>query len=388
MRSSGSPTIADARFVKHSKEMDDNTQRKDDRKDPRVIAKLVIEGRYCIPYRPKGVYAELRAAYNRRCEIVEAETRAKNRIRRWFDLYFPEYRTVYGSVAAITGMTILKQAPLPQDIVSLGMGGILQIWRANKLRAAGLKRAKRAKTLFEAAQRSICPPDAGRAVRMELWQLLEEYEYIKKQLHEADIMIRIVTAEIPEVNELMKIPGIGLITAAGMISEIGDIRRFDDPRQIQKLAGLAIVVNESGKHKGQSEISRRGRKRLRKILFQAALVLVRSNKEFKTIHDYYTTREKNPLKKKQSLMAVAAKLIRVCFGMVKNGTPYDPAKVLKDIRRTVSSQGCFASRVPRDFALEISSRLWGTANKGWMKKSLLTAGLPTRQFASVTCDAG
>ena len=100
---------------------------------------------------------------------------------------------------------------------------------------------------------------------MQLWQLLEEYEYIKKQLNEANIMIGIVTADIPEVNELMKIPGIGLITAAGMISEIGDIRRFDDPRQIQKLAGLAIVVNESGKHKGQSEISRRGRNRLRKI---------------------------------------------------------------------------------------------------------------------------
>ena len=130
-----------------------------------------------------------------------------------------------------------------------GIGTDLQIWRANKLRAAGLKRAK---TLFEAAQRSICPPDVGRAVRMQLWQLLEEYEYIRKQLQEADIMIGIVTADIPEVNELMKIPGIGLITAAGMISEIGDIRRFDDPRQIQKLAGLAIVVNESGKHKGQS----------------------------------------------------------------------------------------------------------------------------------------
>jgi hypothetical protein len=54
----------------------------------------------------------------------------------------------------------------------------------------------------------------------------------------------------------------------------------------------------------------------------------------------------------------------------------------------MSSQGCFASRVPRDFALEISSRLWGTANKGWMKKSLLTAGLLTRQFASVIYDAG
>ena len=316
--------------VKHSKEMDDNTQRKDDRKDPRVIAKLVIEGRYCIPYRPKGIYAELRVAYNRRCEIVEAEIRAKNRIRRWFDLYFPEYRTVYGSVTAITGMMILKEGPLPKDIVSLGVDGILRIWRAHKLRAAGYKRAK---TLYEAAQTSICPPDAGRAVRMELWQLLEEYEQIEKQLNDADIMIGIVTAEIPEANELMKIPGIGMITAAGMISEIGDIRRFDDPREIQKLAGLAIVVNESGKHKGQSEISRRGRKRLRKILFQAAMSLVKSNKGFKTVHDYFTTREKNPLKKMQSLMAVAAKLLRVCFGMVKNSTPYDPTKVLKDIRK-------------------------------------------------------
>ena len=155
-------------------------------------------------------------------------------------------------------------------------------------------------------------------------------------MYDVDIMLGIITAEIPEVNELMKIPGIGMITAAGMISEIGDIRRFDDPRQIQKLAGLAIVVNESGKQKGQSEISRRGRKRLRRILFQAAMSLVKSNHEFKQIHEYFTTREKNPLKKMQSLMAVAAKFLRVCFGMVKNGSPYDPERVLKDIRRVES----------------------------------------------------
>ena len=316
--------------VKHSKEMDDNTQRKDDRKDPRVIAKLVIEGRYCIPYRPKGVYAELRVAYNRRCELVEEETRVKNRIRRWFDLYFPEYRTVYGKVVAVSGIMILKQASLPQDIVKLGVDGILRIWRANKMRGAGIKRAK---TLYEAARGSICPQDAGRAVRMQLCQLLEDYEKVEKQLNDANIMIGIVTADIPEVNELMKIPGIGVITAAGLISEIGDIRRFDDPRQIQKLAGLAIVVNESGKQKGQSKISRRGRKRLRRILFQAALSLVKSNQEFKQIHERFTTRAKNPLKKMQSLMAVAAKFLRVCFGMVKNGTPYDPERILKDIYR-------------------------------------------------------
>ena len=51
--------------VKHSKEMDDNTQEKDDRKDPIVIARLVPEGRYLIPYIPKDVYAELRAAFHK-----------------------------------------------------------------------------------------------------------------------------------------------------------------------------------------------------------------------------------------------------------------------------------------------------------------------------------
>lgn len=46
--------------VKQTKELDDNSQSKNDRKDPKVIAKLVTEGRYSAPYTPDGVYADLR----------------------------------------------------------------------------------------------------------------------------------------------------------------------------------------------------------------------------------------------------------------------------------------------------------------------------------------
>ena len=103
--------------VKHSKEMDDNTQMKNDRKDPLVIAKLVIEGRYMFPYIPEDVYAELRAAYNRRCDLAEALTRNTNRMIRWFDIYFPEYREVYGKANALTGLMVLMRAPLsPEQI--------------------------------------------------------------------------------------------------------------------------------------------------------------------------------------------------------------------------------------------------------------------------------
>ena len=54
---------------------------------------------------------------------------------------------------------------------------------------------------------------------------------------------------------LMEIKGIGLITVSGFLAEVGDIKRFDNPKQLQKLAGYAIVADQSGKHNGESRIS-------------------------------------------------------------------------------------------------------------------------------------
>ena len=321
--------IVAPQHVKHSKELDDNTQRKDDRKDPRVIAKLVIEGRYSIAYMPEGKFAELRIVYNRRCELVEQQTRVMNRITRWLDIYFPEYRTVYGKEDAISGMMVLKRAPLPKDIVELGAEGVNAIWRDAKLKGAGMKRAQ---TLVAAAEHSI-GLDGGYAARLDLWQLLEEYELVASQLEKVMEAIEDLLAEIPEAGRIMEIKGVGVVIAAGLLAEIGDIKRFNSPKQIQKLAGLAIVENSSGKHKGKSGISRRGRKRLRKVLFLAAMALVGHNDEFRQLHQYYTTRKDNPLKKMQSLMALAAKLIRVVFGIIRTGKRYDPTKMLSDIRR-------------------------------------------------------
>ena len=103
---------------------------------------------------------------------------------------------------------------------------------------------------------------------------------------------------------MLEIQGIGLVTVAGFLSEVGDIRRFTLPKHIQKLACLALMENSSGKHQGQTTINKCGRRCLRAILFQAVMHLVAKNKEFKELHNYYTRREKNPLKIKQSLIAI------------------------------------------------------------------------------------
>ena len=143
--------------------------------------------------------------------------------------------------------------------------------------------------------------------------------------------------EVPYVDKLLEMRGIGLKTVVGFVAEVGDIRRFDNPKQIQKLAGYAIVNNESGKHKGESHISYRGRKRLRYVLYEAAVSVVGHSPEFRSIHDYYTTREKNPLKKMQSMIAISCKLIRIFYLILRTGKPYNPTKMMADIRRPAAA---------------------------------------------------
>ena len=93
------------------------------------------------------------------------------------------------------------------------------------------------------------------------------------------------------------------------------------------------MANDSGKHNGESRISYRGRKRLRYVLYEAAISLVGKNAEFKEIHEYYRTRKENPLKKMQSVVAVACKVLRVFYAILTKGVDYDPLKLISDIKR-------------------------------------------------------
>lgn len=323
------PILVNPLHVKRSKELDDHLPSKNDRKDPKTIAKLVMEGRYACPYMPEGVYAELRNASNMRFQIEAELTRNKNRIQRWFSIYFPEYKDVYGSFDCISSMMILREAALPCDIIDLGAEKINQIWREAKLKAVGIKRAQ---TLVEAAKRSIGYTEGLKTARIEIMMLLDEYKTLKSKLDMMMEVIEKLVSRIPFAEKLMEIKGIGIKTVSGFIAEVGDISRFTDAKQIQKLAGQAIIENSSGKHKGQSRISKRGRKRLRYLLFEAVLSLTATNHEFKEIHRYYITRQNNPLKKKQSLMVLSNKLIRVFYAILKNGADYDPERLLSDIR--------------------------------------------------------
>jgi len=321
--------------VKQSKEIEDNSQHKDDRKDPKLIANLVKDGNYGMPYLPEKVYADMRRLSMFRDQLTEDRIRNINRLHRELRIYFPEYMDAFGKIDGAFTLEVLKESAIPSDIAALGAEGMKKIWHDAKLRGRGYRRAGE---IVNYAEKSVGLTDGTDAGRVAVKWYAEQILKLDEQLEAIESALHRKCREIPYAENILAILGVGENILAGILSEMGDISRFDDVKEIQKLSGMGLVACSSGKHKGQTKISHRGRKRLRYWLFQAAKSAVSHAEEFKQLHEYYTARADNPLKKKQSLVVIACKILRVIYTILKTGTTYDPEKLLKDIRRPISER--------------------------------------------------
>ena len=315
--------------VKQTKEVEDNSPLKDDRKDPKLIANLVKNGNYGMPYLPEELYAELRRLMMLRDQLTADRVRHLNRLHREMKIYFPEYTDAFGRLDGAFTLNALQIAPFPADILAIGADGLREIWHKAKLRGHGYHRADKIVLLAGKSIGLTHGISAGKeAVKWFSAQILQ----LDSKLKEVEEILHKKCREIPYAENLLAIEGIGENILSGILAEMGDISRFDNAKEIQKLSGLGLVACSSGKHKGETRISRRGRKRLRYWLFQAAKSVVIYSPEFKKLHEYYTTKTNNPLKKLQSLIVIACKLLRVIFTILRTGQKYDPEKMLKDIQ--------------------------------------------------------
>lgn len=316
--------------VNRSKELDDNNPTKNDRKDPKTIAMLVKDGRYMTAYIPEGIFSDLRTTMETRWVIVKQLNAIRNRMKRWISIYFPEFNKVFADWEGKAALVALKNFPLPTQVLEKDVENIVLCWKTAKIKTVGMKRALK---LIEAAKTSVGVRSGVLAAKNNLLTLIEDYEIKILQYERTMTIIEQLVFQIPGASGMLKIKGVGVVGIAGFIAEVGDIRRFEHPKQIQKLAGLNLIENSSGKHKGMTTISKRGRSRLRAILYQSIMPLVSKNTEFIELHRYYTTRAQNPLKKKQSLILLCCKLIRLFYAILVKGIKYDPQKMLSDIRR-------------------------------------------------------
>ena len=322
--------------TKRAKELDDNSQTKNDKKDALTIAKLVCDGRYYTVYMPQDIFAELRVLTNSRMSLMQRHNALKNTITAVMDEYFPEIVTVFKKpLKGKASMQILKSCPFPSLILELGVDGVLvEIKKAVK-KTVGRKKAEQ---LVETAKTSIGVSYGIASAKLKLELMIEEIELLNRQLVQIEeAMDRALTATGFK-ETILSIPGIGVVTAASFLGEIGDPMRFENPRQISKMAGYNLVEDSSGKSKSGTVISKRGRKNLRSILYQMAMIMVAVNPEMKALYNYLKTRQKNPLKKKQALVVISKKIITVIYNLVKKQTEYKAELVLGEFRKNQFKQ--------------------------------------------------
>lgn len=314
--------------VKRSKELDDNLPTKHDRKDALVIARLVKDGRFSYPRILKGMEAELRAGSTFRGKLTEELGAVKNMMTRWLDRYFPEFVQVFPSFGKMA-LAALECTPFPSDLDQKQPDEILSLYRE----VDGLKSPQRPKAtrLIDVAVHSIGVTEGREMARIEIATLVRRYRQLEQDIESiTGQLVELVKTSV-EYEWLSTVPGLGDTTIVDLLAEIGSFSHYNDPRQLIKLAGLTLRENSSGQHKGQKRISKRGRRKLRALLFRVMMPMIRHNEAFTKLHEYYTTRQVNPLRKKQSIVVLCGKLLKVLHGISTKHKVFDAKRMMRDI---------------------------------------------------------
>lgn len=320
--------VVNPAHTKRVSELDDNSPTKNDVKDARVIARLVQDGRYSEPHFPEGLYADLREGMNLYDQLMKDLQVVQGRVHQWLDKYFPEYTKAFGDWEGKASLQVLNMGLFPDEIVQLSDIEIIAEIRKEVKKGVGIKKVRQLK---DAARQSIGIKEGRDLARLKIQALLAQYHLIQAKIDKVWEKVKELLQRIPGVKEMVAIKGVAETTVAGFFAEIGDLQHYEHPDQIVKLAGLNLTLATSGKWKGRTVITKRGRPKLRALLFKVILPLVSQNPAFKALHEYFKTRKENPLKKKQSLIALCCKLIRVLFTVGKKQIAFCPDKMLKDI---------------------------------------------------------
>jgi transposase len=190
-----------------------------------------------------------------------------------------------------------------------------------------MEKRRRLEALWEKAAESIgC--DGVPGVEHEAKVMVEGLRQIREMIKETEQKIEELCKQFPEYQYLLTIPGFGPDVSAKVLGAIGDPDRFENGKQVLKLAGLDLSADRSGKNSDKAipEISKRGKADLRYALYQAALVASTRTQDFML---YYARKLEGRQKEKgiQTKMWVklSAKMLLIAWTLMKRKEAFDPA---------------------------------------------------------------
>jgi transposase len=302
--------------TKKMKEVNDNSPLKTDDKDPRVIADIIRLGRALTIVVPEGDAASLRRLNNARERHVREQTALLNQLQQLVFLIFPEFKTVLKNMKGKTAQYILKRYNTPERIGTLSKEALGEEMRRRSMGKFGIKEAE---SLIGLARETVGIKEGLGGIFMDIRHILMQLEAEVRFISEIEAQMGATLERIPCSVRLLSIKGLGIVSVAGIIGEVGDFSKFSTQSEILKLAGLDLYEISSGKRKGQRRISKRGRSLLRKILFYAAIQMIRKNG---IMYDYYARLTGRGMERMRALIAVSRKLLRIIHAIVRDNRDY------------------------------------------------------------------
>jgi transposase len=301
--------------TKRIKELTGNSPNKTDKKDPRVIADVISLGHSLTTVIPEGAAAQLRRLTHARERAMERRTAMSNQLQDLVFVIFPELSDIV-KPSTKTGMYLIKNYPAPERIVLIGIETLCNIVRKISRGKLGIDRVEK---LYHAAKESVGITEGKEAILLETRHLVSNIEAENRYIEGLEEQMAMYLQQIPYSHSILSIKGIGNITAAGLIGEVGDFKKFKTISEVIKLAGLDLFEVSSGKHKGRHHISKRGRALMRKLLFFAAINTVKSHG---IMYAWYQKMVNNGTPKIKALIAVSRKLLRIIFALARDDTKY------------------------------------------------------------------
>jgi transposase len=302
-----------------------NSWDKNDPKDAQVILHLV-KARLTQHYHDPIVHNlnDLQELSKTHHHVSLEKTRTQHRLlTHYLPLYFPEIALYHSSSRSEWLWNLLIEFPTPRSITRLSRDEFVR--KAWNLVGRKVAKERILTDIYLTAQSSVGLPaeensETVAMLRFVLRQLLTLCQLRATIEERADDLL----SSNEDYQRLRRIPGIGPISALTILAEAGDLRRFTHHRQFLKFCGFDLATEQSGQFRGLSRLSKRGNARLRAVFWMAASVAVRmrENSFRAKFERYMRTDPGSADRKRKAYVAVAAKIARVTYALIRSGADY------------------------------------------------------------------
>lgn len=292
-------------------------QTKNDSIDSFLIAEVIRFGQFGTTSMADENILAMRQLCRYRDSVISSRTEIKLRIGTIMEQIFPEYEKQFSSLWVSTSMGILEKYLTPENIENAPIDELFEIIKDKSHNR--LTRAK-AISIKEAAADTFGIKIAQDAFSFQLKQLIDRMNFLDKQIEALDCQI----LEYYEKFDcyLHTVPGIGMIAAATILAEIGDINRFKSSSALVAFAGIDPTVRQSGEFSStHNHMSKRGSPYLRHAIFLAATTCSFHNSP---LNAYYKKKRDQGKHHLTATGAVARKLTSVIYAVLRDSKPYEP----------------------------------------------------------------